>query len=51
MKPKSTIGVLRFLSIEFDEDHWVKNFWMTKPTLFDIVEKLQPMQKKKRYQI
>jgi hypothetical protein len=46
VKPRSTIGFSRFLLIKFDEAPWVEKFWMTKPTLFDIVEKLQPMPKK-----
>ncbi len=40
VKRKSITWFLRFLLIEFDEDHFVENFQMTKPTLFNIIYKL-----------
>jgi hypothetical protein len=42
VKPRSIKWFFRFLLIEYDDDRWVKNFRMTKSTLFRIVNQLWP---------
>jgi hypothetical protein len=43
VKPKSITWNSRFLLTEFDDNEWVENFHMNKPTLFNIIECLRPI--------
>jgi len=42
VKSRSTKWFFQFLLIKYDDDRWVKNFKMTKSTLFRIINQLWP---------
>ena len=53
VKPQSTVWFLCFLLQQYNEDHWLKIFCMSKPALFSLAKLLEPIVKKQdtKYQL
>ena len=46
VKPQSIVWFLCFLLQQYNEDHWLKIFCMSKPALFSLAKLLEPIVKK-----
>ncbi len=43
VKLRSTTWFSMFLFIEYNDDHWIQNFQISKLTLFEIANQLKPL--------